>query len=187
MGLSLAVFGCRKPKKCSKSKLRKTHDIPLCGQALYRLSLSCPARSPLRSALRICCTEPVPGSQVSRVWRSNKEAKMRNVWSGKRSLGIFVKFVKSWSFTDDKSYLFVYIGNVWHFSSLIPKFLQYMFLVRDRRPFWLMKQYTIFFSRNLNEKEFSSQRWETLFVRVNICGHRDVSLKPAMVMWSLQY
>ena len=39
-----------------------------------------------------------------------------------------------------------------------------------------------FFSRNLNEKEFSSQRWETLFVRVNICGHRDVSLKPAMVM-----
>ena len=109
---------------------------------------------------------------------------MRNVWSGKRSLGIFVKFVKSWSFTDDESYLFVYTANVWHFSSMIPKFLQYIFLVRDRRPCWLMKQYTIFFSRNLNEKEFSSQRWETLFVRVNICGHRDASLKPAMVMWT---
>ena len=35
--------------------------------------------------------------------------------------------------------------------------------------------YDFFCSRNLNEKEFSSQRWETLFVRVNICGSRDVS------------
>lgn len=116
---------------------------------LYRLSLSCPARSPFRSALRICCTEPVAGSQVCRVWRSSKEAKMRNVWSGKRSLGIFVKFVKSWSFTDEESYLFAYIGNVWHFSNLIPKFLQYIFLVRDRRPRWLMKHYTIFFFRGI--------------------------------------
>ena len=74
---------------------------------------------------------------------------MRNVSSGKRSLGIFVKFVKSWSFTDDESYLFVYIGNVWHFSNLIPKFLQYIFLVRDRRPCWLMKHYTIFFFRGI--------------------------------------
>ena len=35
--------------------------------------------------------------------------------------------------------------------------------------------YDFFLSRNLNEKEFSSQRWETLFVRVHICGSRDVS------------
>ena len=126
MGLSLAVFGCQKLKKCTNSKDKKNPRYPALRSSALSTELILPGAVSLSRGvghlLYWACTRlwGLSGMEVKQ--RSKDEKRM--IW--KRSPGIFVKFVKSWTFTDDEPYLFAYIGIVWHFSSMNPKFLQYI-------------------------------------------------------------
>ena len=140
MSLSLAVFGCRKPKKCTKSKDKKNPRYPALRSSALSTELILPGSVSLSLGvahlLYWACTRLSGLSGMEVKQRSKDEKRMIR----EKKPGYFCQTCQIVIF-----YLFVYTANVWHFSSMIPKFLQYIFLVRDRRPCWLMKQYTIFF------------------------------------------
>ena len=182
MGLSLAVFGCRKPKKCTKSNDKKNPRYPALRSSALSTELILPGAVSLSLGvthlLYWACTR-LSGLSGMEVKQRSKDEK-RMIWE--KQPGYFCQIVifyrrrilsvrRYWKrmalFEHDSQVLTVYILGTWQAA--------------------MYGNYTIPFSRNLNEKEFSSQWWETLFVRVNICGRRDVSLKPAMVMWSMRY
>ena len=184
MSLSLAVFGCRKPKKCTKSKDKKNQRYPALRSSALSTELILPGSVSLSLGvahlLYWACTRLSGLSGMEVKQRSKDEKRMIRekkpgyfcqicqivIFYRRRILSVRIYCKRMALFEHDSQVLTVYILGTWQAAMLVDE------TIYD------------FFSRNLNEKEFSSQRWETLFVRVNICGHRDVSLKPAMVMWT---
>lgn len=185
MGLSLAVFGRQKPKKCTKSKDKKNPRHPALRSNALSTELILPGAVSLslgvEHLLYWACTRLLGLSGIEVKQRSKDEKRM--IWEKepgyfcqicqivifyrRRILSVRTYWKRMALSEHDSQVLTVSILSTWQAATLVYE------TIYD------------FFSWNLNEKEFSSQRWETLFVRVNICGLRDVSLKPAMVMWSL--
>ena len=188
MGLSLAVFGCRKPKKCTKSKDKKNPRYPALRSSALSTELILPGSVSLSLGvahlLYWACSRLWGLSGMEIKQRSKDEKRMIRekkpgyfcqicqivIFYRRRILSVRIYWKRMALFELDSQVLTVYILGTLQAAMLVDETI-----------------YDFFLSRNLNEKEFSSQRWETLFVRVNICGSRDVSWKPAMVMWSLQY
>ena len=145
MGLSLAVFGCQKPKKCTKSKDKKNPRYPALRSSALSTELILPGSVSLSLGvahlLYWACTRLSGLSGMEVKQRSKDEKRMIR----EKKPGYFCQICQIVIFYRRRILSLRIYWKRMDFSSLIPKFLQYIFLVRDRRPCWLMKQYTIFF------------------------------------------
>ena len=182
MGWSLAVCGCQKPKKCTKSKDKKNPRYPVLPSSALSTELILPGAVSLSRGvahlLYWACGRLSGLSGMEVTQRSKDEKRMirekqpgyfcqicQLVISSRRLiLSVRVYWNRMALFGHDSQFL-QYILGTWQATKLVDETVYEFFF----RGIWM------------------KERWETLFVPVNICRRRDVSLKPAVVMWSLQY